>query len=153
MNKPAILTVAALVGWLCIAMCPGGCQTNDNPLDPTEVVKAPANDLTLPINISASAADETEDIAPGATVPTPDDLKAVATDYVIGTLDVVDISVLDLFQEGLETVLRRQVTESGNIDLPLLSAPVKAEGLTVDQLRARSCRPTAPTFSRTRPSP
>jgi len=104
-------------------------------MDPTAVIKAPSSDQTLPIYSQASPADETQEMPPGAAYPTEDDLKYTPKDYVIGALDVVDISVLDLFQEGLETVLRRQVTESGNIDLPLLPAPIKAEGLTQEQLR------------------
>lgn len=104
-------------------------------LDPSAVINAPATDTTLQIYQQASPADETCDMPPGAQFPTEDDLKTVTRDYTIGPLDVVDVSVLDLFQEGLETLLRRQVTESGYIDLPLIAAPIKAEGLTQEQLR------------------
>ena len=45
----------------------------------------------------------------------------VRKDYMSSTLwDILDISILDLLENGVETVLRRQVTTSGYIDLPLL---------------------------------
>ncbi len=114
-----------------------GCSSNSgwNPCDPSSVVKSPSSDMLLPIYSQASPADESQEMPAGATFPTDDDLKFTARDYVVGPLDIVDVSVLDLYQEGLETVLRRQVTESGKIDLPMLPSPIKAEGLTQEQLR------------------
>ena len=47
----------------------------------------------------------------------------------------MDVSILDLFQKGLQTVLRRQVSRSGMIDLPLLGERIRAAGLTKERLR------------------
>lgn len=117
----------------------GGCECSKTSwwrfLDPSAVVRAPDNNLTNPIYPSASTADETQELPPGATGPTRDDLAYSTRDYVIGPNDILDISVLDLFAEGLETVLRRQVTEGGTIDMPLLPNAVRCEGLTKDELR------------------
>jgi polysaccharide biosynthesis/export protein len=120
----------------------GGCESClktgwERLTDPSAMVRSPEQNLTNPIYTSASSADETQELAPGATAPTEDDLKYSTKDYIIGAGDVLDISVLDLFSEGLETVLRRQVTEGGMIDLPLLPEKIKADGLTQAQLQER----------------
>jgi protein involved in polysaccharide export with SLBB domain len=134
MKKPSLVIACTSFLLVVFATIFVGC-VGQGFLDPSEVVKAPPTNMTLQIYSQASPADENQDMPAGSTFPTADDLKFTAKDYVVGSLDVVDISVLDLFQEGLETVLRRQVTESGNIDLPLLPAPIKAEGLSQEQLR------------------
>ncbi len=82
------------------------------------------------IHESMGPMDQTDFILPGAETPTPDDLRYTESDYVIGPTDVMRISVLDLLAEGLETVLQRQVSESGYVDLPLLEDPLKITGLT-----------------------
>ena len=104
--------------------------------NPTALVRSPNDPVTMPINPTVSAADVTEDLPPNATAPTPEDLVLVSEDYRIGPEDVVDISVLDLFHEGLETVLRRQVSRIGMLDLPMV-ASIRADGLTAEQLRDR----------------
>jgi hypothetical protein len=58
-------------------------------------------------------------------------------DYRIAAGDVVQISVFELLQEGQEAVLKRQVSGTGLISLPGMDKPVKAEGLTQDELRER----------------
>ena len=135
MKKPSFVIGCTSFLLVVFATVFVGCESNWNPCDPSAIVKSPSRDMTLQIYSQASPADETQEMPPGAAFPTEDDLKYTTKDYVIGSLDVVDISVLDLFQEGLETVLRRQVSESGNFDLPLLPSPIKAEGLTQEQLR------------------
>jgi hypothetical protein len=41
---------------------------------------------------------------------------------------------MDLFAEGLETVVRREVSPGGFIDLPLLTERVRAEGLSAEEV-------------------
>ena len=104
--------------------------------NPTALVKSPDDPYIMPIHPTASLADVTDDLPPNATGPTPEDLVHIPRDYRIGPEDVVDVSILDLLHEGLETVLRRQVMQSGVIDLPMVS-PIRAEGLTAQELRDR----------------
>lgn len=104
-------------------------------LSPSDVIHRPDRSAINPILSSVSMADQTQEMPPNATFPQEDDLVYTDRDYMIGPTDVVDVGVLDLFQQGLESVLRREVSTGGTIDLPLLSRLVKCEGLTKDELR------------------
>jgi len=88
-----------------------------------------------PILGSIGPTDRSQDVLPNATFPREGDWSYTDQDYIIGPTDIVDVSILDLFNEGLETVLRRQVSDSGYIDLPLISDRIKAEGYTKDELK------------------
>ena len=104
-------------------------------LDPSKVVFSPADESPVRLIYSAvGEADPTEELPPNATLPRLEDLVYEDRDYVIGPNDVLDVSILDLLESGLETTLRRQVTISGYIDLPLLPDRIKAEGYTKDEL-------------------
>ncbi|MCD6303948.1 MAG: polysaccharide biosynthesis/export family protein, partial [Planctomycetes bacterium] len=135
-------------GWnvLCLAVLPAlaGCvgpaadwwKTDATRfLSPEKVIKKPQVSPINPILSSIGPTDRAQEIVPNATFPRDEDLEYSDQDYVIGPTDVLDISVLDLFSDGLETVLRRQVSESGYIDLPLLPQRIKAEGYTKDELK------------------
>jgi polysaccharide export outer membrane protein len=67
-----------------------------------------------------------------ATTPTvpADGLKGEATDYTVSPEDVLDIFVLDV----PEVSRTYRVSTNGNLTLPLLSDPVSAVGLTLEQL-------------------
>lgn len=88
-----------------------------------------------PILPSVSMTDQSQELVPNATFPREGDWTYSAADYIIGPTDVLDISILDLFAEGLETTLRRQVSAGGFIDLPLLSQRIKVEGLTAMEVK------------------
>jgi protein involved in polysaccharide export with SLBB domain len=88
----------------------------------------------MPILQAAFETEADDDMPANATYPREGDWEYTDTDYLIGPRDILDISILDLYSEGLETVLRRQVTESGFIDLPLISEPIRAEDKTQEQL-------------------
>jgi polysaccharide export outer membrane protein len=106
-------------------------------LDPSATVRRPDRPLVNPILPSVGLADQTEDVPPNATFPRdPEDYQYSEKDYIIGPTDVLDIGIMDLFQQGAESTLRREVTNAGFIDLPLLPQQfLKAEGLTKDELR------------------
>jgi protein involved in polysaccharide export with SLBB domain len=104
-------------------------------LSPDKVVVPISGSPINPILSSIGPTDRSQDVLPNATFPREGDWSYTDEDYIIGPTDIVDISILDLFNEGLETVLRRQVSDSGYIDLPLLSELVKAEGYTKDELK------------------
>ena len=121
----------------------GGCQDPSDWfktdasrfLSPDKVVDDRVGSPINPILQSMGPTDRTQEVLPNATFPREGDWSYTDVDYVIGPTDIVDISVMDLFQEGLETVLRRQVSDSGFIDLPLLPERIKAEDLTKDELK------------------
>jgi polysaccharide biosynthesis/export protein len=108
-----------------------GCNAKSF-LDPSELGRGQNSDrLSVKIIDELSPGNETYDPRfPAAEDPRPDDLAVTVTDYTMGPGDVVDIAVTDLTGQGIESVNTRQVTESGNIILPLLKQPVRAEGLT-----------------------
>jgi protein involved in polysaccharide export with SLBB domain len=98
-------------------------------LAPDEVVRSPGHQRVSLIKGSISMADVRNDLVPNATPPTDEDTTYREEDYVIGPTDVLDISIMDLFQVGAESVLRREVSDAGFIDLPLLPERIKAQGL------------------------
>ncbi|MDY7011853.1 MAG: polysaccharide biosynthesis/export family protein [Planctomycetota bacterium] len=104
--------------------------------DPSKPVRSPDQGTVNPIFTEFGPGDQTMEMVPNATLPEPKDLRFVEEDYVIGPTDILKITVLDLLQDGLETLMERQVSHSGYIDL-LLVGRVKATGLTQDQLVER----------------
>ncbi len=105
-------------------------------LDPSSPFDAPENRSPInPILPSVGYADRPDELPPNATFPREGDLTYTDKDYVVGPTDVLDISILDLFAEGLETTLRREVEASGFIDLPLLGQRIRAEGQTKEELK------------------
>jgi len=104
-------------------------------LSPDKLIAPVSGSPINPILGSIGPTDRSQNVLPNATFPREGDWSYTDEDYVIGPTDIVDISILDLFTEGLETVLRRQVSDSGYIDLPLLSERIKAEGCTKEELK------------------
>jgi len=105
-------------------------------LAPQKVIRS-VGDISpvKPILESTSIVDQAQELAPDAEFPREGDWQYSDADYIIGASDILSISILDLFDEGRESVLQRQVSESGYIDLPELAERVKAEGLTEQQLK------------------
>jgi len=135
---------SAVLMLVLVLACAGGCtkvqdffKTDMSRfLSPDKVINSSATGAPLnPIYESVGPTDITQDLVPNATFPREGDWEYMDTDYVIGPTDVVDISILDLFQEGLETTLRREVSASGFISLPLLDDRILAEGLTQEGLK------------------
>jgi len=104
-------------------------------LSPDKLIAPVPGSPINPILGSIGPTDRSQDVLPNATFPRQGDWSYTDEDYIVGPTDILDISILDLFNEGLETVLRRQVSDSGYIDLPLLSERIKAEGHTKDELK------------------
>ncbi len=130
---------------LCLGLLSlGGCSVlqdflktdTSRLLAPEKVIRRPSGSPISPIYGSISPADTSQELVPNSTAPRDGDWTYTDREYVIGPTDVVDIGVLDLFQVGLETVLRREVSASGFIDLPQLSERIRAERLTQEQLKA-----------------
>lgn len=138
-TKPLGLAILTVGGLLLV-----GCNQSDTfrPtrwtwFDPTQVTQP--SEAINPIYEGIGVTDRSQEIYPNATEPTYDDLVPIKKDYVIGPGDVLRISILDLFQEGYETALERQVSNTGFIDLPQIPT-VKASGLTqqglIDAIKA-----------------
>jgi protein involved in polysaccharide export with SLBB domain len=103
-------------------------------LDASKIIAPQDGSPVTPIYSNSGDADITEELPPNATLPTPEDLTYSDRDYIIGPTDILDISILDLLENGIETVLRRQVTTSGHIDLPLLPDKIEVQGKNKEQL-------------------
>jgi len=137
------LTQRLLVVAVCVLPVLGGCAklgdwTKTSMyrfLGPEKVIEPPEGSPINPILGSTGPADRSQEIIPNSEPPREGDWEYSDEEYVIGPTDIVDISILDLFAEGLETVLRRQVTNAGYIDMPLLTERLRVEGLTKEQLR------------------
>ena len=124
----ALLAAAALLG---------GCDTMSF-IDPSEMGRYQKAPLQKPILSSLSsidrAIDDPTDQFANSTEVRPEDLVVVPSDYVIGKSDLIDVSITNLVQEGVESTKVTRVSESGNISLPLVGQ-IHAEGLTEDQLQ------------------
>jgi protein involved in polysaccharide export with SLBB domain len=133
---------------LCVLSCGGlsGCEFGEKISDalktdktrfiaPHQAFRKPERPSIAPILTTTGAADVTEEILPNAEFPVESDYEYSDEDYIMGPNDVLDIGVLDLFQPGQETVVRRQIESSGFIDLPLLDERIRAEDLTARELR------------------
>ncbi len=123
---------------LTLAVGLSGCSGLElgwwNWFDPSRPVRTPPEPSVSLIFEQIGPADQLDELVPNATFPKPSDLEFSEEDYVIGPTDILRISVLDLFQEGLDTILERQVSHSGYVELPLLDKHVKASDLTAEQL-------------------
>jgi protein involved in polysaccharide export with SLBB domain len=103
-------------------------------LSPDKPLAKPKSAQTGWIVSSLTELDKTDDIYPNATRPTEQDYVYSDVDYRIGPGDVMDVSILHLYAQGLETLLRREVSDSGYVDLPQLPQRIPAEGMTQTEL-------------------
>ncbi len=131
-RKLGALSAAAAMGAAALL---AGCNAKGF-LDPSELSRGGRHErrsVKILNQIEPGAADY-DPRFPAAEAPTAEDLQQTISDYTMGPGDVVDVAVTDLTGTGVESVNTRQVTESGNIILPLLKQPVRAEGLTEPEL-------------------
>ncbi|MFB3890883.1 MAG: SLBB domain-containing protein [Phycisphaerae bacterium] len=157
MRNPIPAALAVLVAAVAGLTFASGCDSKTQQwfpidssrwLDPSAVVKAPSRSSIHPIGTFISAADAVPELPPNASLPTWEDLQYKIEDYVIGPTDIVDVSIMDLYESGIETTLRRQVETTGFIDLPLLPQRIKAGGLTKDQLKEAIIKAYSPDIIR-----
>ena len=154
MSRAAYLTLAwTLLSAVCLT---AGCKASGNffktdrsrLLSPDKVVKTPSRSPINPILPNVGLVDQSQELVPNASLPIVEDLYPIESDYVIGPADIIDIYILDLFQEGAQTPIRREVSKAGYIDLPLVADRIKASGLTPDQLKEAVCRAYSPNILR-----
>jgi len=124
-------TLAALTAGLLIL---NGCGAKSW-LDQSELSRNQGGRLVVPILTSIDPIDEAETEFVGSQEVRPDDLKVVATDYVISRNDLINVSVFDLVNGGVESVKTTRVSETGTLSVPGMPDPVKAAGLTEADLQ------------------
>ena len=105
--------------------------------DQTATVAAGDESELSPILSALDPMDEWRETFRNAESPTLADLEWSDEDYKIGPSDVVNITVMDLFAEGVESPFQRMVTNEGFISLPLLKERVAVAGLTGDEARRK----------------
>jgi len=125
------LTLVALAAGL---LALSGCGAKSL-LDQSELSRNQGGRLVVPILTSIDPIDEAETEFLGSQEVKPDDLKVVATDYVIGRNDLINVSVFDLVNGGVESVKTTRVSETGTLSVPGMPDPVKAAGLTEADLQ------------------
>ncbi len=128
----AILSIATMVGCGDTELMIGKYRF----LSPRDVISAPEHSRVgwiIP-GLGDADIDPASELLSNATRPGPEDWEYHEKDYVIGVTDILDIIIQDVYAVGLETSLRREVADSGYVDLPQLSKRIKADGLTAMEL-------------------
>ena len=122
----------AMLGLATIATFLSGCET-DSFFNPSVVGRWEQTPVTLPIL-------ERIDIIEGEGASSlevsgvrPEDLIPDMSSYVIGTGDLLTVTVFELVQPGVESVQTREIDPTGEIRLPIIG-PVRATGLSPSQL-------------------
>ncbi|MGD0571502.1 MAG: polysaccharide biosynthesis/export family protein [Sedimentisphaerales bacterium] len=126
-----IKTASSVVSLLVLCVCTVGCDVKF--WDPTQVGRfkpVPAVNVILD---SLGVAEETTPAWETGEDPKPADVVAYDTDYVFGPGDAVNISIFELFQEGMLYSNQFVVTETGKLSIPDVGV-VNAGGLTESQL-------------------
>jgi polysaccharide export outer membrane protein len=123
----------ALAALCSLAVFSSGCVKSW--LDQSELTRNQGGRLVVPILSSIDPIDEAESEFQGAVDVKPDDLRVIPTDYVIDRNDLVTVSVFDLVNQGVESVRTSRVSETGMLSLPGLPDPIKAAGLTEQDLQ------------------
>ena len=111
-----------------------GCETRGF-IDPSELGRYQHDPLVLPVVSQVDPALEDDYQWARAMPPTADDQKLTSGDYRISRDDFLAITLTDINGINTETVKQTRVSESGNISLPFLDKPVRAEGRTEQELQ------------------
>lgn len=102
--------------------------------DPQTIGRFQATPVTNIILNNLGVVDEEPEPFANARKPRPEDLLVSESEYVIRSGDIINISVLDLFQANTEWSAQKQVSESGRITLPEIGN-VMAAGYTELELQ------------------
>lgn len=102
-------------------------------ISPEKIVERP-DEAEVNYIISAMGIEKDDSMFPNARRPQPSDWEYSASEYRLAPGDMIDVSVMGLYAEGVETTVRREVAENGYLDLPLLDVRIMAEGMTQMEL-------------------
>ena len=146
--RVGVLAVAAVFS----AFLAAGCAQNElgrysGYWQPSWVVKNPTR-VRNPI-VKTDAYWIQKDVVPEEQFPgpTPDDLKASTSDYILGPGDLVDITVFELMAPGQPYVTRERISQSGQVTFPYLGV-VKAAGLATRGLEEKLADMLEPDYIR-----
>ena len=117
-----------------LAMMPmlAGCDI-DSYADPSNVGRWENTPVMLPILKQLDVIEEPQQVMPGLSQITSDDLIPLITEYTLGPGDLVTVTVFELITPNVESVQTRRIDELGFIRLPIIGQ-IKASGLTTKQL-------------------
>lgn len=124
--------------WLDPAELAG--RSNDTPHLQTIASRLPVEVLD---SVDPAVEDANEQEFLGAAEPQPQDLVARVEDYKISPNDLLVISIDDLQGPGIQTVLQKRVSETGNISLPYIGQ-FRAAGMSeaeIDEAITRAYGP------------
>ena len=140
MNK--MKNVKKLLAVLTVLMClmiVSGCT------DPETIGRFQATPVTNIILDNLGLVDEEPEPFANARLPRPEDLLVPESEYVIRSGDILNVSIMDLFQTNQEWVAQKQVSESGRITLPEIGS-VMAAGYTELELQKSIERALSPSY-------
>jgi polysaccharide export outer membrane protein len=136
---------AIINGGLLFLLCIASFGCGDKFWDPTQVGRfrpVPAVNVILD---SLGVAEETPAAWETGEEPRPADVVAYETDYVFGSGDIVQISVFELFSQGVMYSNQFVITETGKLSIPDIGV-VEAAGLTESQLEEEIKQILSPTI-------
>lgn len=118
---------------LAAVISTGGCDIGDSFLDPSNTGRWEHTPVVLPILDRLDVLEEPEQVIPGLSQPTSEDLVPEITEYTMGPGDLITVTVFELITPNVESVQTRRIDELGFIRLPVIGQ-VKASGLSTKQL-------------------
>lgn len=135
MGRGRKATYAAMLVSLLSVIVLVGCEV-DSFLDPSVVGRWERTPVVLPILDRLDVIEEAGAEVPGMTKIRPEDLLPDTREYIIGTGDLLTISIFELINPNVESVQTRRVDEVGMVRLPVIGA-VHVSGLTASTLEQR----------------
>ncbi len=112
-------------------------------LDPTQIGRFRPTPAVNVILDSLGVAEESPVAWESAEEPRPKDVVAQKADYALRPGDVIQVSIYELFQEGVSLVNQFMVSETGQISIPEVGR-IQAAGLTETQLEDEIKRTLTP---------
>ncbi len=124
-----LLLCAALSSTACVQMK----SMWNGMIDPSQVGHFGNSPLPGAIRKTLTIHDDPVGV-PGAEEPRPDDLVVEVEDYRLGPGDTVQIAIYELIERQRYEPFRRTISESGNIDLPVVGRIDSVVGMTESDL-------------------
>ena len=135
MNTPVYRRRGITFGILAISavvLLSLGCES-DSFFDPSILGRWERTPVVLPILDQLDVIDEPESSVMGLSEVQPQDLIPVVHEYVIGTSDLITVTIFELVAPNLESVQTRRVNELGAIRLPMIGT-LEVDGHTPTEL-------------------
>ena len=127
--------------WAVVGLGIAGCS--NKLLDPTQVGRFRPTPAVNVILDSLGVAEEAPVAWENAEEPRPKDVVPQKGDYALRPGDLIQVSIYELFQEGVPLVSQFLISETGKISIPEVGL-VQAAGLTETQLEEEIRRILSP---------